>query len=312
MLTTVQDLGRVGHQGLGIPTSGAMDPFALRAGNALVGNPPNAACLEMTIVGPKVRFAGGAVIAITGADLSPSLDGVEVPCWQTLVARPGAVLEFGGVRWGARAYLAVAGGIAVEPWLGSRSTYLMARVGGHEGRALMEGDRLPIGGCDAPFRVVAGMCIPFERRPGYTEEPTLRVIWGPHADRFTEDGKRAFISGRYTITPTSNRQGYRLEGPKIEHSRGPDIISCGIPLGAVQVPGIGQPIVLLADHQTAGGYTIIATVIKADIPLVAQCLPGASLSFTPVGLEDAREALRIQMQNIQVAIEGKESSLWWD
>ena len=312
MLTTVQDLGRMGHQRLGIPVSGAMDLFALRAGNALVGNEPSAACLEITMIGPRIGFHGPAVVALTGADLRPRIDGVEVPSWETLVLREGSVLDFAGRRWGARAYLAIAGGIAVPPWLGSRSTYTMAKVGGLEGRPLQAGDRLPVGQAISPMRVAEGTNIPFDMRPGYTDEPTIRVIWGPHADRFTDGGKDALVSGTYSITQTSNRMGYRLEGPQIEHTRGPDLISCGIPLGGIQVPGSGQPIVLMADHQTAGGYTMIATVIQADIPLIAQCLPGDSLSFRAVGLEEAVDALRRQRQNVFIAVEGKEASIWRD
>lgn len=312
MLTTVQDLGRMGYQRLGIPVSGAMDPFALRAGNALVGNSPDAACLEMTMIGPRIAFDGPAVVAVTGADLRPRIDGIEVPVWETLVLKEGSVLDFGPARWGARAYLAIAGGVAVEPWLESRSTYMMAKVGGLEGRALKAGDRLPVGESLSPLRVVEGTYIPFDMRPGYTSEPTVRVIWGPHSDRFSEAGKKTFVTEEYSITQTSNRMGYRLEGPKIEHTRGPDLISCGIPLGGIQVPGVGQPIVLMADHQTAGGYTMIATVIQADIPLVAQCLPGDRLSFRAVALEEAVEALRRQRLNILVAVEGKEASIWRD
>lgn len=310
MLTTVQDLGRMGSQRLGIPAAGAMDPFALRAGNILIGNDEGAAGLEITIIGPRVAFSDPCVIAITGADLTPKLDGRPVPNWESLVVKSGAVLEFGELRSGARAYLAVSGGIAVEPWLDSRATYTMAKLGGVEGRQLQAGDRLPIGPSVPPMESAVGVGIPFDRRPPYTDEPTIRVIWGPHADRFTDDGKKSFVTGGYEITQSSNRMGYRLEGPRIEHTRGPDIISCGIPLGGIQVPGIGQPIILMADHQTTGGYTMIATVIQADIPLVAQCLPGNRLSFRAVGLAEAREALWTQRQGLKEALERKVSSLW--
>ena len=310
MLTTVQDLGRMGSQRLGIPTSGAMDPFALRAGNALVGNAEGTAGLEITVIGPRVAFSGPCVIAITGADLAPMLDGHPIPNWESLVVKSGSVLDFAGLRFGARAYLAVSGAIAVKPWLASRSTYTMAKIGGYEGRQLQAGDRLPVGPFEPSMESTAGVGIPFDRRPPYTDEPTIRVIWGPHADRFTEEGKKSFITGSYEITQSSNRMGYRLEGPKIEHTRGPDIISCGIPLGGIQVPGIGQPIVLMADHQTTGGYTMIATVIQADIPLVAQCLPGNRLSFRAAGLDEASDALWRQRQGLREALERKESSLW--
>ncbi len=301
-LTTIQDLGRHGYQRLGIPPSGAMDPFALRAANALVMNPPEAAGLEMTLQGPRVLFTEGCAIAITGADLGPRLDGRELENWRLHLVPPGALLEFTGRRSGARAYLAVSGGIAVEPWLGSRSTYLIASVGGLEGRALRAGDRLPTGSGDFS---VAWPGVPPDRRPRYSSEPTIRVVLGPHANRFTREGIDTFLSGSYQITPASNRQGYRLEGPRISHSRGPDLISCGTSLGGVQVPGNGQPILLMADHQTTGGYTMIATVIQADIPLVAQCLPGESLRFRAVDLEEARNALREQREGLRAAIAEK-------
>jgi antagonist of KipI len=307
LLTTVQDLGRFGYQRWGIPTAGAMDPFALKAANALVGNPPNAAGLEITLLGPRLAFSEGCAIAITGAELGPRLNGREIESWKRQLVTPGSILEFSGRRSGARAYLAVSGGIDLEPWLGSRSTYLMAAVGGFDGRALRAGDRLPIG---RSALSLTRPSIPPDRRPPYTSEPTVRVVLGPHADRFTEEGIDSFLSGSYQITPSSNRMGYRLEGPKIAHTRGPDLISCGIPLGGIQVPGSGQPIILTADHQTAGGYTMIATVIQADIPLVAQCLPGERLRFRAVGLDEAREALLRQEAMLRAVTQETEGNPW--
>ncbi len=307
LLTTIQDLGRFGYQRLGIPAAGAMDTFALKTANALVGNPPGAAGLEITLLGPRVVFTEGCAIAVTGGGLGPRLNGREVEGWKRQLVAPGAVLDFSGRRSGARAYLAVSGGIAVEPWLGSRSTYLMAAVGGLEGRALRAGDRLPLG---RSMLSLARPSVPPDRLPPYSSEPTARVILGPHADRFTQEGIDAFLSGSYLVTPSSNRMGYRLEGPKISHTRGPDLISCGIPLGGIQVPGTGQPIILMADHQTTGGYTMIATVIQADIPLVAQCLPGERLRFRAVGLDEAREGLRRQEAGIRAAIEETEANPW--
>ena len=307
LLTTIQDLGRFGYQRLGIPAAGAMDPFALKTANALVGNPPDAAGLEITLLGPRVALSEGCAIAITGGDLGPRLDGREIDGWKRHLARPGTVLDFSGRRSGARAYLAVSGGIAVAPWLGSRSTYLMASVGGLDGRALRSGDRLPLG---RSLLSMARPSIPPDRRPLYSGEPTVRVILGPHADRFTREGIDSFLSGSYQVSPSSNRMGYRLEGPRVAHTRGPDLISCGIPLGGIQVPGSGQPIILMADHQTAGGYTMIATVIQADIPLVAQCLPGERLRFRAAGLEEAREALRRQEAGLRATIEETEVNPW--
>jgi len=310
LLTTVQDLGRFGYQRLGIPTAGAMDPFALRAANALVGNDAGAGCLEITLMGPRVRFTEACLIAITGGDLAPLLDGQEVEGWRAQLVRAGQTLEFAGRRSGMRAYLAVAGGVDVEPWLGSRSTYLLAALGGLEGRPLQAGDMLPIGRASFAAAALARPSLPTDRRPPYSGEPTVRVILGPHRDRFTEEGISDFLSGSYEISSDSNRMGYRLQGPRIAHSHGPDLISCGIPLGGVQVPGSGQPIVLMADHQTTGGYTMIATVIQADIPLVAQCLPGERLHFRVVELDEARDSYRRLIDGISAATRVKEMSLW--
>ncbi len=307
LLTTIQDQGRFGYQRLGIPAAGAMDPFALKAANALVGNDPGAAGLEITLLGPRLRFTEPCAIAITGGDLGARLDGWELEGWRRRLVSAGSVLDFGGRRDGARAYLAVSGGIAVEPWLGSRATYLMATVGGLEGRALRAGDVLPIG---PSALTLARPSVPPDRRPPYSSEPVVRVVLGPHADRFTDEGIDSFLTGSYQVSPSSNRMGYRLEGPKISHTRGPDLISCGIPLGGIQVPGSGQPIILMADHQTAGGYTMIATVIQADIPLVAQCLPGERLRFKAVSLEEARDSLRRLEEGLRAAIERREANPW--
>ena len=316
-LTTVQDLGRWGHVHLGIGVSGAMDPFALMAANVLVGNEPGAvgrepgaAGLEMTVTGPTLLFREDCVIAITGGDLGPRMDGRLIEGWRSHLVRAGSTLDFTGRRSGGRAYLAVSGGIAVEPWLGSRATYMVASMGGLEGRPLRAGDRLSMGRPSFPLLSVAGAAIPPERRPAYSSEPTVRVILGPHRDRFTQEGVDTFLSGRYQILPTSNRMGYRLEGPKIAHSRGADVSSCGIPLAGIQVPGIGQPIILMADKPQAGGYPQIAAVIQADIPLVAQCLPGDALRFSAVGLQEARESLCRQLGALRAVEEEMGRYLW--
>jgi antagonist of KipI len=309
-LTTVQDLGRFGYQRLGIPTAGAMDPFALMAANVLAGNGPGAAALEITMIGPRVRFLDSAIVVVAGGDLGLRIDGREAETWKAHVVRSGSAIEFSGRRSGARAYLAVAGGIALEPWLGSQSTYMMAQVGGLEGRALRAGDRLPVGRCEMSLSALSSRTIPVEDRPPYSGEPVARVILGPHADRFTEEGIATFLGGSYEISSVSNRMGYRLAGPRIEHTRGADIISCGIPLGGIQVPGNGQPIILMADHQTTGGYTMIATVIQADIPLVAQCLPGERLRFRSVDLEEAQASYRRMVGAINAVAEAGRRSLW--
>ena len=293
MLSTVQDLGRYGYQRYGVPVSGALDLFALRAGNRLVGNADDAAGLEITLIGPRLRFLSPAVIAITGADLDPRLDGHRVSMWQSVPVKEGTTLAFGDVRDGVRAYLAVAGGFDVPLVLGSRSTYTRSKLGGIGGRAIRAGDRLP--GVAAP--VVEGARsrrLPRRLVPAYGHQHALRVVLGPQDDAFSEEGVRAFLSSAYQVSEQSDRIGYRLNGPTIAHKAGPDIISDGIPSGAVQVPADGQPIVLLADRGTTGGYTKIATLISADLPRLAQAMPSDEVTFARVSLEDANRALREQ------------------
>lgn len=291
MLTTVQDLGRFGCQRYGVPTSGALDLFSLRAANRLVGNPDDAAGLEMTVVGPHLGFVIPATIALTGADLEARLDGRPVARWESVLVEAGATLSFNGPQDGIRAYLAVAGGIDVPVVLGSRSTYTRSKLGGVEGRALKAGDVLQVCG-ERPALAGGALRLTESSRPSYGHAHVLRVVLGPQDDRFTARGIDTFLSSTYTVAPQSDRMGYRLTGPVIEHLRGPDIVSDGIPFGAVQVAGDGVPIILLADRGTAGGYTKIATVIGPDLPLVAQSAPGDTVTFTRVDLETAYAAVR--------------------
>jgi antagonist of KipI len=297
MLTTVQDLGRFGYQRYGVPTSGALDLFALRAANRLVGNGDGAAALEITLIGPRLRFLVPATIALTGADLSALLDGRPVPRWQSVTVEAGAVLSFGPPVDGVRACLAVSGGIDVPEVLGSRSTYTRSRLGGFEGRPLAAGDTLRVRG-DRPVLLGGTRQLPEALRPSYGRRHLLRVIPGPQDDLFTESGMRTFLSSEYTVTPQSDRMGCRLIGPAIEHLRGPDIVSDGTPPGAVQVAGDGLPIVLLADRGTAGGYTKIATVIGPDLPGLAQAAPGDTVRFERVDLERAYAAVDEQERRL--------------
>lgn len=300
MLTTVQDLGRFGFMRYGVPSSGAMDPFALQAANLLVGNPPGEAALEITLVGPVLRATEDCLIAVTGADLGLRVNGQEMPTWMSIFVKKGALIEFTGRRTGCRAYLAVAGGIDVPRVMGSKSTYLNGRFGGFEGRPLKKGDIIPVGRAPSNLVNLAGRYVPPELLPPYSDSPRIRVILGPQDDYFTEEGIATFLSATYRVSPTSNRMGYRLEGPPIAHKDKADIISDGIPLGAVQVPADGMPIVMMADHQTTGGYTKIATVISADIPLLAQCVPGvSSLSFRAVTIEEAYALYRSMKESLK-------------
>ena len=299
LLTTVQDRGRYGYQRFGMPVSGAMDVFSLELANLLVGNDPGDACFEATISGPEIEFTGATWIAITGADMDPLLNGQGIPMNTAVDTRPGDRLGFRGLRSGCRAYIAFAGGIAVPPAMGSRSTYLRAGIGGYQGRALMPGDELPLGELESlspPGRLSNGSAIRKPRLkklpegliPEYKHEQTIRVISGPEAHYFEIVGLRSFLSTEYTVTAQSDRMGYRLSGEPIRHKEGmTNIISAGISLGTVQVPGDGQPIILMSDRQTSGGYARIACVITVDLTLLAQMRPGDIISFGETTLDHA-------------------------
>ena len=288
ILTTVQDRGRYGYQRYGVPVSGAMDQLALRAANLLLGNEQEPACLEMTVIGPTARLLSDATVAVTGADLTASVDGRALPRWEAVGVGAGSELSFPEMRDGVRGYLAIAGGIDVPEALGSRSTYVKAGLGGLEGRALHEGDVVSAFEAAGPVRAApAG----FEA-PVYGRSHRLRVVMGPQDDAFGDDAVATLLESEYTVSLDSDRVGYRLEGPAITHRTRPDIISDGTPAGAVQIPGDGTPTVLLADRGTTGGYTKIATVISADLDRLGQALPGQTVTFEPVSVEEAHRAMR--------------------
>ena len=287
LLTTVQDRGRYGYQRYGMPVSGAMDFFSLELANLLVGNDPGDACLEATISGPELEFTGVTWIAITGADMDPHLNGQGIPMNTAIDVRSGDRLGFRGLRSGCRAYIAFAGGIAVPPVMGSRSTYLRAGIGGFHGRALMPGDELPLA---EPLGKPRLKKIPEGLIPEYKHEQTIRIISGPEAHYFEIGGLRSFLSSEYMVTAQSDRMGYRLTGETIKHKEGmTNIISAGISLGTVQVPGDGQPIILMADRQTSGGYARIANVITTDLTLIAQMRPGDKVRFEETTLVKAQQ-----------------------
>ncbi len=312
-LTTVQDAGRRGYQRFGVPVSGAMDEFALRAANALVGNLDDAAALEITVAGPTLRFLSDALVAITGGDLqpvlqTPALDGWATPHWTALYVRQGALLEFGARQSGCRAYLAIAGGIAAAPLMKSRSTYLAGGFGGYRGRALQAGDILSIGETRGHLPSLAGRAAPENRRQAYSDHPTVRVVLGPQDDYFDAETIQILLSREYAVGETSDRMGLRLQGARLAHRGAAEIISNGIALGAIQVPPNGQPIVLTADHQTAGGYPVIATIIRTDMPLLAQCVPGrSSVRFQSCAVDEAQAIYRassIRWQPEESALDG--------
>ncbi|MBB4040491.1 biotin-dependent carboxylase-like uncharacterized protein [Microvirga flocculans] len=284
-MTSLQDRGRLGYQRFGVSPSGAMDLRALAMANALAGNPPEMAAIEFINLGGAFICEGGnLLVALTGA--SASLDGTPVPPLTSLILQEGQTLEVGHLRTGTFAYLAVAGGFAVEPQLGSLSFHLRSRLGGLKGAALQAGSRLPCrpeaqGG--EPMQLT--LAIPEENEP-------IRVMLGPQDDYFTPDAIRLFLESEFTISPQADRMGFQLTGPSLGHAKGFNIVSDGIVDGHIQVPGSGQPIVLMRDRQTAGGYPKIATVISADLPRLAQMRPGSALRFKAVEREEAVAAAR--------------------
>ena len=293
MLSTIQDRGRYGYQRSGMPTAGAMDTFALRAANALLGNDDNAACIEITVLGPRIELLADTHVAVTGANVSPRLDGEPIPMWQAVPVSKGSRLEFRSPKDGMRAYLAVGGGIDVPQVMGSRATYMKAAIGGIEGRPLRAGDILNALASEATGSPNT-LALSKEEVPTYGSSHVLRVVLGPQKQAFTQRGIDTFINSTYAVSINSDRMGYRLEGEPIEHTDGPDVISDGTPLGAIQVPGDGQPIILLADRGTTGGYTKIATVISSDLSKVAQAMPGHTVAFRSVSVEEAQAAYRAQ------------------
>jgi len=291
-LTTVQDSGRMGYQQFGMPVAGAMDQFSVQIANRLVGNEPDEGALEITMMGPELEFIGEALLAITGADLTPVINGKPAPMWQSFTVKMGDVLSFKGMKSGTRSYLAIAGGLDLPEIMGSKSTYLKGKLGGYEGRALKAGDTLRVKAPAYEFKSFKGAYLPEKLRPKFGNSYTVRVVLGPQDDYFTEEGIKTFFASTYKITHEADRMGYRLDGPKIEHKQGADIISDGIALGAVQVPGHGSPIVMLADRQTTGGYAKIATVITPDINLLSQAKTGDTVNFVKVEIEEAHELLK--------------------
>lgn len=298
MFTSIQDMGRFGYQDLGIPVAGALDPISLRLANALVGNAPTTGALEIRIVGPTIRIETGAVrVALTGTQTPIEILGkrrMKVPAWQSLRLEQGDILKIGTVPDTSCCYLAVEGGFDLPEAFGSLSTYVRGGFGGFEGRALRDGDALPLLNGEAPERPE----LQLTDKPHLDTTDPIRVVLGPQENYFTTDGLRTFLESEFVISPNSDRMGLRLDGPILEHSSGYNIVSDGIATGAVQVPGTGQPIVLLADHQTTGGYPKIATVISADLPRLGRMRPGRKLRFQTVSVAEAEQLRRHQEKEI--------------
>jgi biotin-dependent carboxylase-like uncharacterized protein len=293
LFATVQDLGRPGYQRHGVPVSGALDPMAHRLANALVGNAPGAAALELRFLGPVLEVEAERVrLALAGAAIAARIERgaerIELREERSITLRRGDRLRVGPLRESSTATLAVAGGVDVAPVLGSRSTFTRGGFGGLSGRALAAGDFVPLGRAGAPVGPEQELGEPLDIRP----PERVRVVLGPQADHFTEAAVETFLAAEWRISKDADRMGLRLEGPELAHRESYNIVSDGIVTGAIQVPGTRLPILLLADRQTSGGYPKIATVITADLPALGRLAPGAALRFAAVSAAEGAEAAR--------------------
>lgn len=309
LMTTIQDLGRFGFQRYGVITSGAMDSFAFRMGNLLVGNPEGAAAFEMTLTGAKLQFAQESLIAVTGQGMEPRINEESVPCWSPTYVPAGTTIDFLPQSQGCRTYLAVAGGVAVPEVMGSASTYIRAGIGGFFGRSLKKGDMIDSSAPSAQGMrmlvllkqrlsshafVRANWFVSPELMPRYSKNPTIRVLAGNQLDQFSTESRKHFFDDSFLITPQSDRMGYRLNGPNLQLTEPLELLSEAVSMGTVQVPPNGNPIVLMADHQTTGGYPKIAQVATVDLPVLAQIKPGESVRFEEITLDQAQDLLRDQ------------------
>ncbi|WP_400246724.1 biotin-dependent carboxyltransferase family protein [Niallia sp. JL1B1071] len=309
MLSSIQDLGRYGYQKYGVIVSGAMDTYSLRIGNLIVGNQEGEAGLEITLLGPTLVFEKDTLIAITGGDLSPEIEGKQVPLWRPVLVKKGSVLRFGKIKSGCRAYLTIAGGFAIPKLLHSKSTYLRAGLGGYEGRALKAGDRIETNSMTSyssnlfnklknkytsqPF-ITTSWYVDFQKFITFNEY-TVRVLTGSHFSMCSTNSKLNFYTEKFTVSPQSDRMGYRLSGPELKLDEQVELLSEAVTVGTIQLPPDGHPIILLADRQTTGGYPKIAHVISVDLSLVAQMKPGGGICFQEITLKEA-EALFIERE----------------
>ncbi len=299
ILTTIQDLGRYGFSQFGVPPSGALDTFSLRVSNLLVGNQEEEACLEITLMGLRIRALKEVVIAITGGDLSPTLNGERLEMWRTHLLVQDDVITFKKVGAGCRAYLTAGGGFVVPKIMGSASTYLSGKFGGLEGRSLRRGDFLHTSNSSSSLDKL-GLRFPSDWIPSLEREVLLRVIPGPQDHHFTGKGFQTLTSSSYEVTRQCDRMGVRLEGPGIERRSDVEesIISEGLISGAIQVPGDGKPIIILTELVT-GGYTKIATIVSTDLHRVAQLKPGDRVKFKPISIEEAHDLLKEQEERLK-------------
>ncbi len=304
MLTSVQDLGRYGFQKYGVIVSGAMDPFAHRIANLLVGNHENAATLEMSLTGPSIEFETDTCIALSGGDLSPRLDDRPSGMWRIIAVKKGSVLSFGAPKKGCRTYLAIAGGIDVPEVMHSKSTYLRAGIGGFQGRALKSGDQVPINSVDSQRLASLLKAANSEQHwqiPAirYFKEPVVRVMKGRQFDLFNAESQKQLFNELFTVGSHSDRMGYRLEGVPLSLEQPTELLSEPVSFGSIQVPPDGNPIILMADRQTTGGYPKIGQVASIDLPLISQLKPGDKIRFQEISLEDAQQRIIAQEQQIR-------------
>lgn len=307
LYTTVQDAGRDGYYDIGMPPSGAMDQFSFRAGNLLVGNSERAAALEATYIGPELEFTDERLIAVTGATAPVTLNGEPVEAWRTVPVGPGDVLAFAMLTAGARIYIAISGGVDVPEYLGSRSTYTLTGIGGFEGRKLAADDRLPLGE-PAGAGPAAGTSVPTELRPRLDPVTEVRVVVGLCSYRLTEAALASFLDSAWKITKDADRVGYRLRGGTLDFvereqpfgagSDPANVVDLGYPIGSVQIPGGDEPIVLLNDAVTGGGYATIATVISVDRDRIAQTKTGDTVRFVGVDVDEAVRARAHRRHNL--------------
>jgi antagonist of KipI len=295
LLSTIQDAGRYGYRSRGINPGGVMDTFAMSVANALVGNPENEAVLEMHFPAPKIRFTESAIIALTGADFSPHIDDTPVMRYRPQWVAAGSVLSFEGAKQGTRAYLSVHGGWDLPLWLGSRSTHLQAAVGGYKGRALMKQDVLHLKMTLGELTLGEQQrSLPWSVKPALIhktyQHESVRVLPGPEWDWITDKARRVIETESFTITPASNRTGYRLHGPVLEKQISQEMLSGALAFGTIELLPSGQLVILMADHPVTGGYPRIANVISADLPYLAQLGPAQQLRFQMVNQEEAEVA----------------------
>jgi antagonist of KipI len=292
-LATIQDDGRVGWRKFGVPASGPMDMFAFRAAHALAGNPPDAALLEIGLGDVAFRAQQDCILAVTGMGYRLSIYIWDFPLWGSFFVRAGWTVRLSKTGDGMWSYLAVAGGIRAPPVLGSRSTYLRGAFGGWDGRQLQTGDTLQTGNLARLPHELSGRLLPEEARPDYQSQPVVDMIMGPQTEQFSDEEIATFLSSEYSVSGASDRMGYRLDGPALAQRARSELVSEGMLPGAIQIPPGGQPIVMMADCPTTGGYAKIGTVTGADLPLLAQCVPQtSSVRFRETTVEAAQQKFR--------------------